>query len=1135
MNHQPGFCPAASRLSFWQAWERSIEPCLVVSMKKNSLLLFFFLLFRPVLADQPLRLAIVPESLEVNPIADVLTAAFSQNGQVQLLERTEVEKIYHEQALSAANRDYLKLGHLLGADGLILLELVPGQNQTLQMELVAVKPGVVLSGSRFSWPVQTPASWAADQVAVYRLFLPKLHVRANDAIPVSVVNLRSAMQTEESRETERQLTLLAIQRLSQEPRLFVLERRKLQQLTTEKELNGMDDSAFWNGSFLLDGTLDNDGYSSQTITLNARLIPPQGGAPISIAVSGSRTNLSKVIDHLASQVLTSLRLSQSASPWNANDEAGQFYQEARWAMKWNLYPQAQTAAESAWALGKHDPETAILLVRTYSESVSISSPFIYESGGSGTNFSPWVPVNQIPDPGLIIPLTRALDYYQGNFGTIFSDTNSSPADLFQIGLQILRRSSGLLESYYYAAENRVGHEEQLADLRKKMRLTIKALDGFRLVDNNHVPRWKTKNLNHGFAWIKAQEGGICFDHPEESCAFYRDQWLNSGLRLEGLPRIVGWSWPDRQRIPILMRRLVNDACASTNVVVRLEGLYLALLLAPDDDHDSLLHSEIALESALWEYRTFLFSNAENSALVERTRQALQSRFENTSIYTAFNHEPFAGFKHQLRREFLKQGTNCNPEVLAEFFPFTNEKMETAAQAQELLPLMEATRNRSHIMHFRQNAGLPSPAATQEHQPLAAASELLNAPFIPWKLARPGITAGRKPQFLALLPRNGQLWLCVHYVTSDFSDDAQTTYLAVDPLHGMQEEIAFPDRLGKPGILFEVSSNALFVVAGTHLYAFKFNERKWIELLAPTEGASQLVWLRNRLYIGRNDGLLAMQPETQKITLLVSSRRTPAMNEVDPLWTASTRIFPQADGRLGALAEDHCFTFDPQTEQWSVRPLPLGGIHQSFKFTADYFSPSGVQRLLTGPIPRRYLVGFWNDSPMESLLMEETGIFTQPPPAEKLLPALRWDWPKNYPMEHCQITADGKNLWVLAPRKIQMPVMNELPFQFTDDRQATLLLFTSGSRQPLLAAVHLPEDMITERPLAFGQPAGLLDPQALGFMSIFDRLAAHVGNGAFWLKTSEGLVLGGRNYCGHWLIPAAALEEKFKSPIRTFQP
>jgi len=70
----------------------------------------------------------------------------------------------------------------------------------------------------------------------------------------------------EGAETERQLKLLTIQRLSQEKELFVLERQKMQLLSEEKELKA-DDSAFWNGSYLLEGVVDQNGYSQDTITI----------------------------------------------------------------------------------------------------------------------------------------------------------------------------------------------------------------------------------------------------------------------------------------------------------------------------------------------------------------------------------------------------------------------------------------------------------------------------------------------------------------------------------------------------------------------------------------------------------------------------------------------------------------------------------------------------------------------------------------------------------------------------------------------------------------------------------------------------------------------------------------------------
>ncbi len=46
--------------------------------------------------------------------------------------------------------------------------------------------------------------------------------------------------------------------------------------------------------------------------------------------------------------------------WNASDEAAQYLEEANWALKWRMYPEAQAAAESAWALGMRNVDSALL-------------------------------------------------------------------------------------------------------------------------------------------------------------------------------------------------------------------------------------------------------------------------------------------------------------------------------------------------------------------------------------------------------------------------------------------------------------------------------------------------------------------------------------------------------------------------------------------------------------------------------------------------------------------------------------------------------------------------------------------------------------------------------------------------------
>ena len=92
--------------------------------------------------NPPARLAIISESRAAATVVDLLTVELSAKPQLQLLERAQVEKVYREQGLSAGNKDVLKLGQMLGADGLLLLmPVTEGTNQFMQVRLVAVKQG----------------------------------------------------------------------------------------------------------------------------------------------------------------------------------------------------------------------------------------------------------------------------------------------------------------------------------------------------------------------------------------------------------------------------------------------------------------------------------------------------------------------------------------------------------------------------------------------------------------------------------------------------------------------------------------------------------------------------------------------------------------------------------------------------------------------------------------------------------------------------------------------------------------------------------------------------------------------------------------------------------------------------------
>src|ERR1051325_5883537 len=118
-------------------------------MKKLFLLAAVFLTAgrAPAQSNAPVRLAVIADSPGAATAADLLTAGLSRNPKFQLLERNEIDKVFREQAMSAGNRDYLKLGRILGTDGIFLLAIDRTKSETnLNTRLIAVKPGVILTG-----------------------------------------------------------------------------------------------------------------------------------------------------------------------------------------------------------------------------------------------------------------------------------------------------------------------------------------------------------------------------------------------------------------------------------------------------------------------------------------------------------------------------------------------------------------------------------------------------------------------------------------------------------------------------------------------------------------------------------------------------------------------------------------------------------------------------------------------------------------------------------------------------------------------------------------------------------------------------------------------------------------------------
>lgn len=603
--------------------------------------------------NSPARLALISESADASTVADILTAELSSRQNLQLLERNEIEKVYREQGLSAGNKNYLKLGQILGADGLLLLEVVRTKQATnLMARLIAVKPGVILTDGSFAWPLKDTAQWAESVSTYLNLFLPKLSVLAKDAIPISVVNLRSAVASTEGTEAERQLKLLTIQRLSQEKELFVLERQRMQLLSEEKAMK-TDDSAFWNGSYLLEGVVDQNGYSKETITVNGRLTPPKGGAPLLFEVSGNRTNLSEVINRLAAKTTELLKIHSNVPKWNAADEAAKYFEEAKWALRWGVLPEAQAAADSAWALGKRDVDCATVRVKAYEvppdtggyQKREFTNPSgtnevvqtaieeagpnhiwgltLHEQNFGGTKVVQYVSVGKFPDLKSIDFAMRALELYYEFSQTMSADEPKAGSAWYHLGIEDLTVASQVLQHFHFVPESQKPAAEKLAELRALARSVAGWIAKSPLIHDSYFvgdrvavydelyhfeesPGIFGLEVEYGFLWQENPEDCAVIYHELMSSPVFRYIHVHFWLRDLQTPRLVAWNENDRQRVPKVWNNFIGELDASTNVLLQLEGKSLAL--ADADNESKMAVSFTNLFNCMFENRDALVAN-----------------------------------------------------------------------------------------------------------------------------------------------------------------------------------------------------------------------------------------------------------------------------------------------------------------------------------------------------------------------------------------------------------------------------------------------------------------------------------------------------------------------------------------------
>lgn len=540
------------------------------------------------------KVAIVPDAASVEA-ADLLAAELGKATNIVLLERADLERIMREQSLAnSASSAGVRAGALLGANAMIFLESGgSAENRSVTARLASVQQGAIFHAVRSPWS----KNWTQNALNELAPLLPKTLLPPGRAVKLSVLNLRSPASVAASEALDRELTALLLLRLAREPEILALERRKLADLASEKELS--DNSArFWTGSHLLDGTVNREGLSPDRVTIAARL-QLAGGEVDTVEIAGVRSDLPGLIDRLVAGLLAKLKLS-ARGIWEPEIEAAHYLDEAQWALRWKMYDEAQSAADSAWALGLRSPESAAARTLAYARPATLDGfwSYAYTEGRPDITAKQTVP----PRPAQAEPLRVALavaEFVLANHREWLANDQWRAA----VG-ETLKLSGELQAAYLWAPQSRPP-APLLAETRE-----LSAIVANRAMENpvardmmwfgtNLPPLPKLKAF---FAETNVFAASLEYlplfsKAPEATLQFYRKMIDADGFpfvrasiagRQPHLPILGGWTAAERTRGDQLYARFAEELIASTNARAQVEGHFLKLYRANKrKDHEAL--------------------------------------------------------------------------------------------------------------------------------------------------------------------------------------------------------------------------------------------------------------------------------------------------------------------------------------------------------------------------------------------------------------------------------------------------------------------------------------------------------------------------------------------------------------------
>ncbi len=999
-------------------------------------------------------MAVVPANPEATRFSDMLVSQLSSASNVVTVERAEFERVLQEQELVRRQKTGLvETARLLHAQGLVVLETRSGRGtNVLSVRLLASGPGVVLSQFDFPLPLPQVDEWAATLARRLARQSASLDQRDRPGVAVSIQGLRCGLAAPGSAERERDLTALLQLALARCPNLFVLERRSLGELASEKAWTP-DEEPFWTGAALIDGIIDRDAISDQQLTLHTRVARP-GQPTIELGVHGPRDAPVRVIEDLVARIREALGQEKVLPLWNPEHEATEFLRESQWASRWALWTEAANAADAAWALGLRSP-----LVGAHRVVARLQRCF----GDLG------------PGSGGFEVLKQAFELYQESFAAFADRTNATRVGWASVGMDILLVSARILERYRSQAALVDPEAGPLRELRARCRelhelLAIGGGVGLTNWSRNlqGLPsvKWHTRaGPVARMADVWADTAGIWFEKPDDAVGFYRGLLAKPGYRearrvflQDRTIPLVGWTANDRLRVPQLWSGLAREMTASSNVQVRVDGW--RILLRDDTDPATLKWAARSLFEEAQANRPGVLSHtldapadiilsnavqrivnwgepeleAELISLHQASLTVLPSRDSELSYATW--KRLIADLVDVKRKSvgFTRPVAAPRPEQVQELIAELEQIQREKRTRWPVSDYIDGLRTYAQFGPLDRNTN-GTQAAPWPRRGVLEVSQSWRIDEAAWPAESRFNPAHEYVQYWTGSWQDGALWLELSR-PSKRSNRPSFAAIRFDP--GTRQSTAivapFDESLGQltgPGLLL-VRNGELFVAMHRQLWV-RGTDGRWKSSALPTEGGRLHAW-GTHLALSGPDVLLDLDPAGGEARILASERRNPPSSALDRHSLDRVPLAVWPDHTLCAVVDGQLWRWSSADGDWKLlasatncpaQSIDLHGAGAFFRQRPGYYPV----RRSGDPVEKAcawYLFGGWR----AGLPQIEYYTFAPPRPPIRAdvatTPVTRWRYPaETYPHD-CQAQAVGDDIWVYPAPVTRSGFESDLP-------------------------------------------------------------------------------------------------------------